>query len=65
MRGSFNEPRLMGNCTSCYYYTSSHIVDSFEGLCHRYPKQRRKNEMDYCGEFAWKRDAANVGGDSE
>ena len=57
MSGKFNEPRLMGNCKNCYYFTSTRKKFE-EGVCHRYPKPLDREEMDYCGEFAWKHDAS-------
>ena len=53
----FNAPHLMGNCKHCYYFTprAGHFD---EGVCRRYPKPLDREEMDYCGEFAWKSDAA-------
>ena len=58
MSGRFNEPRLMGNCINCYYYTPNPRKDSDDGVCHRYPQALDKGHGGYCGEFAWKRDAS-------
>ena len=52
-----NVSRLMGNCKNCCYFTSTRAKYE-EGVCHRYPKPIDHEEMDYCGEFAWKSDAA-------
>lgn len=65
MRGRFNEPCLMGNCANCYYFTPNPMKGSDDGLCHRYPKPIDIGKYNYCGEFALKRDVANVGGGSE
>ena len=65
MSGRFNEPRLMGNCINCYYYTPKPRKDSDEGVCHRYPKALEKGHGDYCGEFAWNHDASLIKGASE
>lgn len=57
MSGKFNAPKLMGNCVNCYYYTPTRPKLE-EGVCHRYPKPLDRDDMDYCGEFAWKGDAS-------
>ena len=60
----FNTPRLMGNCENCYYATEKRPTSScwFEKgtrfTCHRYPNPLDKVRGDYCGEFAWKSEAA-------
>lgn len=57
MSGRFNAPKLMGNCANYYYYTKTRPKHG-EGVCRRYPKPLDRGDMDYCGEFAWKRDAS-------
>lgn len=59
MSAKFNEPRLMGNCKHCYYYTQTRAKYE-EGVCRRYPKPLDRDDMDYCGEFAWKSGATMV-----
>ena len=65
---NFNAPRLMGNCENCYYATPKQPTSTcwFERgtrfTCHRMPKPLDKVRGDYCGEFAWKSDAAMMKG---
>lgn len=59
MSARFNEPRLMGNCENCYYFTPNPRGE--EGVCHRYPKALDKWNQYYCGEFAWRRDVETSG----
>ena len=63
MSGRFNEPHLMGNCENCYYATEKRATSSRwfpKGTyftCHRTPHPLDKRKGDYCGEFAWRKDA--------
>lgn len=61
MSAKFNDPHLMGNCEHCYYYTPNPKDSSEDGVCHRYPQPLDKWGMNYCGEFAWRKDAERRG----
>lgn len=65
MSGKFNEPRLMGNCSRCYYATRKRNDGSC--VCARYPKWVDVNDMHnhFCGEFAWGEKTAHDGRLSE